>query len=423
MSFGAALEKVENGIKLTQVFNNTTANEAGLKAGDVLTKINQKEIKNIPQLVDKIKLWKVYDTLEFTFIRNKKTCSVSGLAKSIPKETCKYGTTIYGEVPFDGGYLRSILTMPSSVKNPPVIFFMQGVGCASIDFYNNESSIVKLLIDELVAQGIAVYRIEKPGMGDSNNKTHCLEMDYDLEFEAFNEGLKTLKSLKSAKGNILFPDSKIVLFGESLSSMTAPYLALKHKIKGIINWGGIAGTWFDYYMSLQINQKQLFGVNQEDIEKNYKKLKPFYTDYLVNNLTPAQLKQKGYSELVDKYFRADSTWAGLHHYKYFQVLNKRNSLDAYAKVNCMVLSLAGKHDIHTANTQWAIDITNAVNKLNRGNASYELLPNTTHHYYKVPSIKEYNKLRRANKINTSYMKANFDNDIPKIIANWIKSVQ
>lgn len=418
ISLGAGLIPVKNGLKVSAVFPNTNAEAWGLKVDDIIESFDGVTYNSVSDLVQGIKAWKANESIELIIQREKKKFKNNVAIRPNPEETSAFGSTEYGEVAFDGGYLRTILTCPpTSVKNPPVIFFMQGVGCASIDYYSDPQSTVKLLVDDLVKHGIAVFRVEKPGMGDSNNQTPCLQMDYSLEFDAFDTALSHLKSLG------YFDNDKIFLFGESLSSITAPYLAKKHNVKGIVNWGGIAGTWFDYYMSIQINQKRLLGQSESSIQKNYKEILPFAEDYYKNKLTPFQLKRKGYDKFVERYFRADSTRSGLHHYKYFQILNDRNSLEAYKKVDCHVLSLAGKHDIHTASTQWAIDITNAVNSGGRELATYKILPETTHHYYKVPSIEIYNSKRRNGELTQDYMSENFDNSIAQNIANWINDIK
>lgn len=414
-SFGAAMEQVTDQVRLTEVYPETTASALKLKGGDILTSLNGIIIESLDQAIAQIQKWRAGDSVVVHIKRGSEDHVAHGQVKGTPLETSSFGTTVYGQVPYQNGHLRSILTLPKDVDQPPVVYFMQGVGCASIDFSFNPKSTVKLLIDGLVASGLAVYRVEKPGMGDSQGTVGCLEMTYDDEVEAFRQGLKALQ------GKETIDKDQIYLFGESLSSTTAPILANETDLGGIVIWGGLHQNWFDYYMSLQINQKKLLGWSESDIESNYAKLKPFYTDYLINGLSPIELKAKGYGQLVERYFRADSTRAGLHHYRYFQNLVSKEPLNLYRKVRKPVLALAGEHDIHTANSGWAKAITDEVNKNNPGLGMWKIVPKTTHHYFKTPSFEAYNQARRSGKINSDFMAEHFNYDIAGIIAKWIMS--
>ena len=49
------------------------------------------------------------------------------------EQSDKYDVT-YGDVSSDGDRLRTIITKPKKKGKFPVVFYVQGVGCGSVDF-------------------------------------------------------------------------------------------------------------------------------------------------------------------------------------------------------------------------------------------------------------------------------------------------
>lgn len=414
-TFGAYLNDTSDskGIKIIKVIDNSTASSIGVLKDDIIKSINNIPFNDISDLVAYINNWRVDDQIDVLVLRNNKLIELKGKIQGKPYEQSKNGDVIYGDVDYDGGKLRSILILPKNVENPPIVFFLPGIGCGSLDYYYNDSAPIKLLIEGFVEQGIAVYRVEKPGMGDSQGTEKCLEMDFNYEVAAFNTALSKLKSLKNINKN------KIYLYGHSLGSVTAPIIATKNKVAGIISWGGISTSWFEYMLKLEREQKVIFGTDYFEIDTNFRKATPFYIDLLINKKSPSELKKnQAYTDFL-KYFQ-DDIWYGLHHYRYFQTLNDVNVLSTYITANCPVFTIAGEFDFHTVTTSWAKEIADAVNYYRPGQGSYIIIPKTSHNYHTVPSVEIYNKLRRENKIDDKYMHQHFNSDIPLIVAEWIK---
>lgn len=62
---------VSTGVYIYQIFTGSPALEAGLKEGDVITKIEEKEITNMSQLVSKLYQYRPGDTITIEIVRNK----------------------------------------------------------------------------------------------------------------------------------------------------------------------------------------------------------------------------------------------------------------------------------------------------------------------------------------------------------------
>lgn len=69
---GVSTEKVEGGVKVNTVTKGSAAEKIGLKEGDVITKIDNKEIKDPDELAEAIRAHKPGDKVKVTYLRDKK---------------------------------------------------------------------------------------------------------------------------------------------------------------------------------------------------------------------------------------------------------------------------------------------------------------------------------------------------------------
>jgi len=415
-TFGIQMEALEDssGIEVLKVFDHTTASALGLEVNDILLSVNGKSYSDVMDLVGEVGTWRIDKPITIVLKRGDNQQTVSGKVVGKPLETSEYGKVTYGSVNFDGGQLRSILEVPHGVKNPPVVLFLPGVGCGSLDYYYNPSATIKLLVESLVAEGIAVCRVEKPGMGDSQGTKNCLEMDFNYEVAAFAAAVKQLKRNTDIDADHIF------LYGHSLGSISAPLIAAKNKVAGIIAWGGIASTWYEYSLKTHREQEILFGTDYVELEQDFRMVLPFLHDFLVNKKTPQELTEIAEYQKPAKYYFKGETVYGLHHYTYFQTLNEVDVLTAYKNANCPVLAIAGEHDVHTIDTRWAKTLADVVNFYRPNTGKSIVIPKTTHHYHTVPSIEVYNELRKTGKMTGAYKAEHFNEDVPFVIQKWVK---
>ena len=64
---------IESGVVVISTVKNSGADKAGLKKGDVILKIGDKEVSNAAYLKYELYQYNVGDTVEFTYIRDNKT--------------------------------------------------------------------------------------------------------------------------------------------------------------------------------------------------------------------------------------------------------------------------------------------------------------------------------------------------------------
>ena len=415
-AFGASMQATADGtgIRILKVIPNSTASAMKLKADDIILALNGVHYNDVNPLIAAIGHWRVGDELEVEVQIGDSYLSLAATVVGKPLETSEQAEIIYGSVNFDGGMLRSILALPNGIANPPVIMFLPGVGCGSLDFYYATNAPTKLLIEGLLAQGLAVFRVEKPGMGDSQGTKDCLEMDFDYEVAAMTAGLHSLK--QNAKINA----AQIFLYGHSLGVVSAPLVAKENKVAGIIAWGGVAKSWYEYELQLLREQRVLMGNDYVEVDAEVRQKIPFLYDFYINKKAPSALaKNPDFAPLVESYF-PNNIYHGLHHYSYFQNLGEVDVLTAYKQAECPVIAIAGELDLHAINTDWAKAISDAVNFYNPETATYVSIPKTTHHYHTVPSMAAYVELRSHGKLTGAYMAEHHNADVAQVVGQWIR---
>jgi pimeloyl-ACP methyl ester carboxylesterase len=82
------------------------------------------------------------------------------------------------------------------------------------------------------SQGFVTYRVEKPGMGDSEGPP-CAETGYLQELNGYRAGLADLRA------NPAVDPERIFLVGSSLGGFFAPIIANEIPVAGIVTYGTI----------------------------------------------------------------------------------------------------------------------------------------------------------------------------------------
>lgn len=419
-SLGSYIATAENegGVLIQKVIPKSTSEKIGLQTNDIITAINGEEIKRHTEIVNMTREWRAGDPLKLQVLRAGKTIELSGYVSGKPLETSPYGEVIYGAVAYDKGLLRSILTLPENVENPPVIFFLQGFSCSTIDYYYNQESVIRKLIDSWVKEGIAVYRVEKPGVGDCKDLPACADIGFNYEVDAFHTALLHLKNIPSIN------PEEIYLFGHSLGGVTAPLLAARTPVKGIVNYGSVATSWYEYLIKVLREQEAISGTPYDQIELNVRQRTPLLHEYLVEKKSPAELEKNPlYKELMPTGLpvRDGDKMIG-RHYTFMQEINDANIVQALKEANCYVLALHGEFDLHAVDYEWAEQTAKIVNSFSQGKGSWKIIPKTEHGFAIVPSMEAYLKMRNEGIFNGQYMSEHYNPEVAEAVIEWIKKI-
>lgn len=415
-SLGVRFEALDsNGMLVTKVFSNTTASNLRILDGDIIKSINTKPVLEQGDFLEGISRWRDGDNLIMTVDRNGKVVMLNGKVRAKPIEQPSIGKIEYGAVQFRDGYLRSILNLPDNIHQPPCIYLFLGFGCRSIDYYYRKN-VVRIIVEELVKQGFAVYRVERPGMGDSNNSEQCNEIGFHDEIEAFTNGLNTLKNHQQVdKANIF-------LFGTSQGGVVATTIAANNHVRGLINYGSLFFTSY-YERLLQAPEIRSIhtGISKAEIEADYKARQPILHEFFVNGKHPKELAENPeWKEIMQTgwpYWNGE--FALGRDPSYLREINDINLKEYLKKSRCAVLAIHGEYDYNIGNSQWAENTAKTVNAVMPGKGKYVILKGTEHGFTKVSSIKEYVRLLENGEYTDKYREANFNYEIIEVISGWV----
>lgn len=288
--------------------------------------------------------------------------------------------TEYGSVKTSEGVrLRTILTRPAGARDRlPAIMLAQWVSCGSLDFGADRQNELRMIADR---SGMVLIRVERSGTGDSEG-VPCGELDYDTEVRHYREAFDQIAR------HPWVDSSRIIIFGSSLGSTTAPLIAQGKDIAGIAVQGGGAVT----YLERMINFDRIFlersgKYTPAQIHEEMTRRIPFHVEYLINGKTPEQIERerpdlkgvwqsiRGGAEAPPHYGRP---------YAWHQEAAKHDFLEAWTNIRAPVLVIHGEYDQFEPEHGHRL-IADNVNKLRPGSATFIQIPKADHNIDVYPS--------------------------------------
>ncbi|MCC5929166.1 MAG: PDZ domain-containing protein [Cyclobacteriaceae bacterium] len=399
------------GVKVQQVITGSTAEAISLQIQDIIVKCNGKAIAQINDLLEIASNFRTGERLEMEILRNGNRINLHGKVIARPHEAAKNGEVIYGELPYQQGFIRTIVNKPDGEGPFPAVFYLQGYTCASIDNLDPAFTL-KQFIEGLVEKGYAVFRMEKPGVGDSYNLPDCRSIDYETEINAFKKGFEKLQEIS-------FIDNRnIFLFGHSLGGIAAPLISAGNPPNGIIVYGTVLKPWTEYMMDIYRYQRQLWGFDFLRIENDARIMFPLLSDYLVHKKTPAELAKSN-----PDYANALTSSLGFNerglildrHYTFWQQLQDKNLTEAWKNAGVNTLAIYGEADIAAINKEGHETIAAIVNAYHPGKGKFLMLPKTDHSILYTGTMEENLKLSAEER-----RQKPFNAKIIDIINDWMK---
>jgi hypothetical protein len=370
------------GIRVARVFPGFSATAMGVQENDVLVQINEQAINSSQELFAVAAQLRAGDSLACQVYRDGKLLLLFGTATPRPLETSEFAEVRYEETPFQDGYLRCVVHKPRTKEKRPAIFFIQGFPCQTMEAANPIHP-VKRLLEDFAKAGYVVFRVEKPGMGDSEGSLDCAEIDIATEIEAFKAGMKQLRTYD-------FVDQEnIFLFGHSLGAFEAPFVAQDFPVRGIAGYGFVADRWHDYNLDLISKQMPVLGsMTYAEAQNFLDEARPVLYDFYFNKLSPAQLDKKygNGSEILTKAIDYDGQgYIYGRSYQFWQSLNDLNLVKAYSQLGVPVLSMYGEADVEALDKSSVEYLTTLLNAQEAGLGTFRFIPGTDHAFIEVGS--------------------------------------
>ena len=163
---GAVCEKNEDGsIRLTEIYEDSPAEKAGLKAGDSITKVDGKDIKDM-DLTPAVALIKGEKgtTVSLEYVRDGNTATVTVTRDEIEAKTVKYemkdnNIGYIRVVQFDDVTKNQFMDALNDLKS-------RGMKSLVVDIRNNPGGMldtVVSMLDEILPDGLIMYTQDKKG--------------------------------------------------------------------------------------------------------------------------------------------------------------------------------------------------------------------------------------------------------------------
>ena len=407
---------LDYGLYISAIKPDGTLGSMGVKSGMVLQKINNVKITSRSDVQSALKTIRENNAIEVVVNDNGSAKTFLGRAIGKPKEVHPKATVYYDEVVYKDNKLRSLLYIPKGATTPPVVFYLQGYTCQSIEY--NASMPMKKLIDQWIDSGFAVYLVEKPGLGDSDCKVACAEINFHQEMEGFSQAYKQLFK------NSNIDTKNVFLYGHSMGGVVAPILAQQIRPKGVMVFGTVGKSWFEYMKDVVTEQQMLFGSTKAQVTENSKQSFPFLEDLMLNRRSNTEMinnpKYKEYlqDQGVDKSLK-NGYYMG-RHYTFWQSLGDIDIPKEWSKVNTNVYIMHGEFDVQAINAKYAKMIETNVNS-NKGKAEFSIIPKTDHVFIKFASMKD-NIEALTNGTYSTLLRNNYNPEVAEYSIKWMNKL-
>ncbi|PRY03961.1 hypothetical protein CLV24_13826 [Pontibacter ummariensis] len=405
------------GGRVVAVIQNSTAAALQLQPNDVILKINDTNIQTFMDVVAQARRFTTGESLRVHVIRNGKALVLKDRVKEMPRETDPNAAVVYDEVKTAHGYTRMIVKKPKGKGKFPAVFFLQGYGCNSVDNLPPHDPQQKLM-DGLVTKGYAVFKMDKPGAGDSQGSAPCTEIAYPEELAAFSAGLKMLK-------NYDFVDTdNVFLFGHSLGANTAPIIAADSKVKGIIAYGVAGKPWYEYMLDVFREQRAAVGEDPVQIDEDMKVLGPLTYELMILKKSPEELlRNPAYKPYLEQSFDYDGKdHLFTRHYSFMQSIQDTPYHKAWRDADTKVLVIYGGADIASISPKNSELLVSAINAMHPGSATYQFLPGTDHSFIEVGTTQDLLRLQQSGQFG-AYARENFNAELVEQVDSWIKQTR
>lgn len=390
---GALINSIEKGSPLTR---------AGLREGDRIL-----EVDGMPVITAED-----WDHINYGIRANRSTTikvkrgstaeSFEVNLNALEKETHPGIDTYYEEVISDYGLAqRTIITKPKGKGKSPAIFLVQGLSCSTIEKFSSRSNNwVKLINDLAEKSGMVLMRVDKPGVGDSEG--NCNSVDFHTELSGYEAALKELK-------NKPYVDTtNIIVYGNSMGSAIAPYLANKYNLKGVISDGTFYKTWYEHMLEIE---RRILGIEGDSPAVINQKMNeayiPIYHGMLVGKKSFEEILEE--TPALAKYHRQ-----GLQHMygrpmAYYHQVQDFNFAGEWARVKVPVRVRWGTND-------WIMsEFDNDMIMRVLDEAGHQ-----DHELYKYPGLDHWSTIHPGYKESFTFQPGKWEDKISQQIIDWAR---
>lgn len=410
---GANFAAAPEGARVESIVPGGSAARVGLRPGDVVVAVDGRPVTDVQGAVGAVGRARAGDRLSLSVLRDGRPQALSGRVAARPLETYPGARVRYGEIQFRGGRLRDILVEPIGAERPAIVFMLQGYTCASIEGTDPAGEYAQLA-GAFAKAGLAYYRVEKPGVGDSRGGPACEEIDFATELDAFRTAYAHLTD------RLGYEPDRIFMLGHSLGGVQAPLLAAERPPRGVAVFGTVLRNWAEYMHD--VDTLQAFMIRGADPVEEYEaaeKRHDLFRMFFEDRRAPADIA-KARPEFADA-MRSGFGWDGGERaygrsYRFLQDLAHLPLMRAWSDARTRVLAMYGATDEVALFPTDHLLIADVVNHYRPGSAAFVEIPDTMHGMDVVGDRQAF----RARNVEAGRMVAGpFNPEVSKRLVAWI----
>lgn len=251
-----------HGVLVREVIPNSTAEAAGIKKGDVLLSINGASAASTNEVFSILAAQQGGSPFRYAVLRDHKVVENEAVFRTLPEERYAGLDVVYTETESVTGQGRIIITKPAGNKRLPVVAFIGGIGCYSLDFPTDSTAPEVQFLNKLARAGFLTARLEKPGQGDNlRHSKSCEEVSFLEETAAYVAAVNTLRKRADVDSNAIY------LFGHSMGGVFAPLVAQQTEVKGIIAYGTIGCSFQEYLAKTRRTIAEAYAMSPEETDE------------------------------------------------------------------------------------------------------------------------------------------------------------
>lgn len=397
-----------------------TGTAIGLKVGDVIQQLNGKPVNDFSNLVELLSDTLEGNLLNINVLRAGKRIELSGTAKSRPREQGEGYSTDYNQFNWQGNQIRTITYNPDSPrKDKAAVMYIQGYTCGSIDYGMVPEITLTQLLATYAKAGFTIFKMEKPGVGDSEGPLRCSDYDFNTENAAFIAGLNHFASSHNVSVDKLF------VFGHSLGVLHAAIIAEKGLAMGVMGYGGVLKPWYEYLQDIYTEQSvRYFGVSKTQAQTNLETVKPFLDQWLNSDNDWQQLSQQSAVKqaLQSDLLPVNGERIFDRHYSFFRSLNRHDFSKIWANSQSHALLLHGTYDIQAIEGSWASEIAALVNSNIQATATAMSFERTEHAMLRYPTLEALQTAMREGTHQAGNPGDKYNPDIAIASLQWMQNI-
>lgn len=397
------------GVLVQTVVPGSTAEEAGLKAGDVLLEIDGKQVDGPAGVVRRIATNPAGTEIRIATLRGAERSVLRAVLKERPRDRGDSFDVLYESVTSRGARLRTLVTKPRAAGRHPALLLIQGLGPGSVDQPLGGPDSYSRILSEFARNGWVTVRVDKPGVGDSEGGPYA-DTDFETELDAYRQALRAAMKHDSVDHEQLY------ILGHSMGGLFGPILASEMPVRGIAVYGTVVKTWLEYTLENSRRQEALAGHDAEAIDRTLRDRAAAHHYLLVEKRSPEDVRRE-HPELREAL--ADLLPDGHNMFgrtiRFWSQLAALNMPAYWSKTNARVLAVWGKNEFISTEADHAL-IAAIVNEHHAGHGRFIALEGSDHGFNQTTSMAD--SFRRW-----SQPGGEFNPAIVRTLRDWMEEVR